>query len=276
MRFRVNEVLSSPAHLVWLIQSVMVSAGWRLAAWSGPGELEAAEDLDSPGCWLVLERPDALWSLCFQRGAMGIDWWVKKAPQFEGSSGAGEVFVLGEAGHPGRLIDQVGDFRAHAIAFDRAPFGFWSAAFSQNDRVPCHTLIIDPLRAGSFPAADLDPFAYYAAGTNGLSPESFRESTRCALQVGSELFGTTEAAVLGLPHSDVIFPGGAGPNPFTGQDDSLPLVYFRRQHYKGVSGMLRWSSTKRTTGTILTRTLPKDHVVLGNLVLPWCGEDLRS
>jgi hypothetical protein len=174
------------------------------------------------------------------------------------------------------LIDQVGDFRAHVLAFDSAPFGFWSAAFSLSAQVPCHTLIVDPLRAGSFPGADQDPFAYYAAGTNGLSPESFRENTRCALQVGDELFGTAEAAVLGLPYSDVVFPGNAGPNPFTGQDDSLPLVYFRRQHYKGVSGMLRWSSTKRTAGTLLTRTLLKDHVVLGNLVLPWCGEDLRS
>lgn len=285
MKFRVNQMPESHTALVWNIAIVLREAGWNLSGWAGPGSLEHASDLDFSLKWFVLQHPAALWSLCFQRGAEGSDWWIKKAATFDldtgnatiSPSGSGEVYLLGSANGAARLCDgPPGEVRAHVVALDSAPYGFWSLAFPRNSRVPCHTLWVDPLKAGSFPAQDPDPYVYYAAGMNLLGPQSFIASARCALTVGTETFGTVEAAVLSLPYSDTIFPSGAGPNPHSGVEDSFPLAYFRRQHYKGLSGMLRWTGSPRTPGTLLTRNTSKDHVVFGNLILPWCGEELRT
>ena len=73
------------------------------------------------------------------------------------------------------------------------------------------------------------------------------------------------------------FQTSTGTNNFSTKDDIIPAVYARNNSqtsptgYKGISSLLSWISTSRSTGDTLTIVSTSDYIVLGGFVAPWNG-----
>jgi hypothetical protein len=279
---RANLAPSSPVQAILALKDLLVEVGWDVLA-------ETSSDLSDPRGWFVLRHPENRWQLCFQRTELTTDWRIKKAPAFALGSGTVskapgggpfEVFLLGGGSdeHPtfaALFGDSENRLRFHAVALRTKPFGFWSAGLKSGSSELLHGLMVDPLRSEAIPSTDPDPFVYYVASAGAFSVDSLASAVQCSIrEQRREVFGPAVPALYRLPSGVRVYPGGMSPNPFSGRDESLPVIFFRRGCYKGLSGFTQWLGTRRAVGTTLSRFAPRDHVVLGDVVLPWGGEVL--
>ena len=143
-------------------------------------------------------------------------------------------------------------------------------------------------------AEDQDPVVLYA-GYNNIQYRPWRTNTlgyyestysyaRAYLRRGmsEEKFGFIAALTYASRSSGnyfPIFPGAAGNNPHTGEDDGLPVVYARPVisgtpcGYKGISSVMKWTSFGyNNVGYALGPA--KDRLVVGDVSLPWAGVDV--
>jgi len=186
------------------------------------------------------------------------------------------------------------DYTMHTIILPGAAMGFAMVAISNGTGLPIAGLMIDPLRAGTYTALDTDPCAYLACG--GTTATSFVQTYLRAVNTVNAFATAGVAASNGLRGllnnatfqglgafgptdggGSNIWPGQLGPNPLSGKDPLMWCDYGRISTLtapngpKGSSSMVKLRLTARNTNDRFSLVTTGDHIVIGDLVLPWNG-----
>jgi len=155
----------------------LVAAGWTVAA-SGDGRLayEAAGDaitadsgagsLDASGAWMRLRMGGATRELLILRGSSSTTWTVRySAVGFSGGSATTAPTATDQQTliSAAQLLPADGGYRWLVCAEDEAPYHLWAGAILTGGGAARTLIGLWPLRAGSYPSADPDPYVAWAA-----------------------------------------------------------------------------------------------------------------
>lgn len=163
----------------------LVAAGWTVAA-SGDGRLayEAAGDaitadsgansLDASGAWMRLRPGSGTRELLIIRGGASTTWTVRySAAGFSGGSPPSATTAPTAADQQNlisaaQLLPADGGYRWLVCAEDAAPWHFWAGAIPTGGGAPRTLVGLWPMREGSYPSADPEPYVVMARyeGTN--------------------------------------------------------------------------------------------------------------
>lgn len=171
-------------------------------------------------------------------------------------------------------------------ADNAAPYGWgmhgWSAAGANT-----FGLVLDAMLANSYPAADTEPYVLWVAPNSAFFGNSAQMTVgninagwyaRTGAGTGTFLaVGTTTGFFAYVPfayNNQSIPTAQWGTNPFTGKDDSVPIIMgrnstFSSPGYKGVSAYLQWTGMQRANLSTYTVNTPLDRLVIGTLSVPW-------
>lgn len=159
------------------LKTRLVAGGWTVAA-SGDGRsaYEAAGDaitadsgagsLDAAGAWMRLRMGGATREFLFVRKSASTDWTVRySAAGFSGGSPsattaptATDQQTLVDA----QLLPADGTYRLLACVEDATPWHWWAAAVPTAGGAARSLLGLWPMRSGSHPAGDAEPYASIA------------------------------------------------------------------------------------------------------------------
>jgi hypothetical protein len=158
--------------------------------------------------------------------------------------------------------------------------------------------MMDPLISGSFPAGELDPFMFGRHNTNlsnyPLDPYSSQQRFARSESVGCHMCwfrkGMQGAQFVGCAAiwwrsgesssgARDTYPQFIGANAMSNTEDLLPVPHIRTSTtttggfggFKGLSSLLRYTSSIKTTGTALTVVTNRDRIVMNKCTLPWDG-----
>lgn len=275
------------------LKNQMVAGGWAVAA-SGDGRAayESAGDaitadsgvnsLDASGAWMRLAMGGgATRELLFIRGGASTTWTVRySAVGFTGGSPSATAAPTATDQQTlisaAQLLPADASYRWLVCVEDAAPYHMWAGAIPTVGGAAQSLIALWPMRTGSYPAADTDPYAAWAAydGTStataarlsGLSgaPGGFVSGTwrTCAFlqpaQGGTSFVSVLGPAVSGEDLPAEILCGGVGGGP-TGYG---PRGYVRDGRY------VLTSATTSPHGTHLEQG-SRYWVRIGDLWLPW-------
>lgn len=199
-----NDDLTTPATgnaAMRRLKDRLVAGGWTVVA-SGDGRsaYEAAGDaitadsgagsLDASGAWMRLRMGGgATRELLFVRGGSSTTWTVRySAVGFLGGSSATSAPTATDQQtliSAAQLLPTDGGYRWLVCVEDAAPWHFWAGAIPTGGGAPRTLVGLWPMRDGSYPSADPDPYVVMARyeGTNvatsarlgqiGTSPNGF-------------------------------------------------------------------------------------------------------
>jgi hypothetical protein len=179
------------------------------------------------------------------------------------------------------------------------PYGFYMITWTNGAGAGTEAEVgMDPMISGSCPAGDVDPFCFRrmnttistgifnpfisqqtfgrAAGVNGVALTWFRKNNPQGAQFTGIAGGYWSRGNSSNGFQNAI-PQQAGANVNSNEDDLLPVVMIRGASlggfggYKGVSSLIRYTSSIKTTGTALSVAGNRDRIVVNTCTLPWDG-----
>jgi hypothetical protein len=186
------------------------------------------------------------------------------------------------------------------LSGETAPFGFWAVSFPAGGGNPAHGFLFDPMINGTTAPQDADPFVFFV-DTNAGSEATFVANQansygdvaggvctawfRYGMQNAGQEFNSVGALSYAYRNSiaySQIVPGAAatyplGVNSHNSNDDLFPVAYARSAvlgglaGYKGVSSLVSWVTTERTTGDTFTLSTVRDRIYMRSVVLQWDG-----
>jgi len=262
-----------------------------------------AGGMANTNAWFRLRSPTGAGAqeFTFQRGSANTLWRVKRSRTagFTGgtpgisqtASATDENIILGGGTDASPTFITLfaadgGTYRWNVGADNTTPFGFWAGSFSNGTATTQAALVLDPLF--STETLDADKFVVYAC-INGSSAYSI--ASLCSTAGTASNFRITSQNISSAPGSNysefsalryldnitnVLVPGGLVTNPITTRDESFPMIFARvntlaNAGFKGISTVMRWTGTPRTTGDTLTVTTTRDRIIYGSVSLPWDG-----
>ena len=182
-----------------------------------------------------------------------------------------------------------GTYRQKIMADGATPYGFWHQTHTTGGVASNGGwLIMDPLKAGSYPVEDVDPYVFFVSNTGWASGR--HDTHWCIEQTGHGVLGYLKKGLSGegwvqlvgtYPGSSVgnFLPGaGALPsNPHNAKDEMLPLIYMRSSAkvnptgLKGVSSFFQMLMATRSNNDTYSILTTRDKLVMGQLVADWDG-----
>lgn len=166
------------------LKTQLVASGWSVAA-SGDGRsaFEATGDaitadsgagsLDASGAWMRLKMSGASREFLVIRGASSTTWTVRySAAGFSGGSPSATTAPTAADQQnlisASQLLPADGGYRWLVCAEDAAPWHFWAGAIPTGGGAPRTLVGLWPMREGSYPSADPEPYVVMARyeGTN--------------------------------------------------------------------------------------------------------------
>jgi len=275
----------------------LVAAGWAVAA-SGDGRsaYEAAGDaitadsgagsLDASGAWMRLRMGGgATRELLFVRGGASTTWTVRySAAGFGGGSPSATTAPTATDQQAlisaAQLLPADGGYRWLVCAEDAAPWHFWAGAIPTGGGAPRTLIGLWPMRSGSYPSADAEPYASWASYDDTNVSTSARVADASSGAKGF-VSGTWRTCGFMVP---ALVQGGSAVNGVASlgaasSGDELPAEilcgsYAAGPSYHGVRGYVRDARYVLTT----TATTPhgthleqgsRYWVRVGDLWLPW-------
>jgi hypothetical protein len=189
-----------------------------------------------------------------------------------------------------------GSYRNIICASNTSPYVFYMTGFSLGGgKTSTHAFMLDVMQSGSYDSGDLDPAVVYVGyNTSGASTTSPQvgvpfsvTNLATSLATGNggpfawqrrlSAFGQICALEYYLT-TTLVVPDGLEVNP-GGYDDVFPLLWARPYQstattlhgYKGTSTLLQWMGVQRYCGDTMSITTTRDHIVIGDVCLPWDG-----
>lgn len=271
----------------------LVSAGWAVVA-SGDGRsaYEAAGDaitadsgansLDAAGAWMRLRMGGgATREILFIRGASVTTWTVRySAAGFSGGSPPSATTAPTAADQQNlisasQLLPADGGYRWLVCAEDATPYHVWAAAMPTGGGAARTLIGVWPMRSGSYPSADTEPYVAIAAyDASGVATAS-RMSTINYCPSGF-VSGTWRPTPFARVDAWAAVISAIGPAS-SGEDlpaEILCVAISSGPAYFGPRGYVRdarWVLTTTTTsphGTHLEQG-SRYWVRIGDLWLPW-------
>jgi len=211
------------------------------------------------------------------------------------------VFGTGTDGYPGfiKLFNSQADqvYRCSFMADDAAPYGWYWFGNNIYDIAPrtglANLFVYDPLIAGSYlNSLDEDPYIIYIDGSQSVGTSNFFVTAPNSVSITSFYKrGTPQeeaVSLTGYPLSCfglsgftiALVPFGIPQNIFNQNDDLFPLLWARGgsqgypNGYKGQSTFIKMCGTQRESYDRLSILSIGDTVVIGQITLPWNGDEL--
>jgi hypothetical protein len=301
------------AAALWNLITTLVAAGWTKVRDSDgttysasgtqvTGPAAGTNGLNNARAWFVMQQPGGGRQFCFQRATAGTDyqWRVKYSYSagFSGGSPAAtvtpsatdEVVLLGggtdaSPSFGSMFASSPGTYRAHCIAQDAAVSGvyaFYCFCTPNAGGSPNGGIWLEPLAAGSFPAADTDPCIVGGCTTSPFGTTAANYRAWYMKGTGSEAFVDMGLVV---PYQSVSAAGGStqlmgtnsaslvGVNPYDSEDNAMPAM-FARQGVASQPGWKGFASALKIKGVLRnypdTANLATDaYVYVDNCLVPW-------
>lgn len=178
-----------------------------------------------------------------------------------------------------------------------APYGYYMTSFTNGASAGVEAeQIMDPLLSGSFPPGETDPFLFGRMSTNinnsVFNPYTAQQHFSNSQSVGvhktwfakgkptQQWNGCASIYFLRGNNSQGVgnaYPQQAGANQHSNEDDLLPIILARyassggQGGYKGLSALMRYTSSIKSTGTALSVISNRDRIVMNTVSLPWDG-----
>lgn len=211
------------------------------------------------------------------------------SPTFDFAFGAGT-----EGGSRCNLMADDGYFVSGSNPY---PYAWYIVTFTAGGAGGCETeMMMDSVLSGSAPITDPDPFLFGRHNTNlnasvfnpFTSQQRFSNDTTNGVhlcwfaknQQKQQFVGCASAyfrrGSVSSGYTDT-YPQNIGANSNTNEDDILPVPQIRyaaaggASGYKGLSGLMRYTSSIKTTGTSLTVETNRDRISMNAVTLPWDG-----
>lgn len=178
-----------------------------------------------------------------------------------------------------------------------SPYGYYMTSFTNGAGAGVEAeQIMDPLLSGSFPSGETDPFMFGRHSTNinnsvfnpYTAQQHFGDSTTAGVhkcwfakgQPTQQFVGCASLYFLRGNNSQGVvnaYPQQTGANVHSNQDDLLPIIQARfadtsgQGGYKGLSSLMRYTSSIKSTGTAMSVSSNRDRIVMNTVTLPWDG-----
>lgn len=291
-----NQTPASAAIAVYLLKTALKAAGWTVVRSGDATSYFNASDgitsgasgaggLNNTGAWFVIQMPGSTRQLCIQRNSTAQAYRIKYSPVNGFTGGAPSATVVPSAtdekvicgtGTDGSPTGQTvfaadGTYRTQICVGGAAEgYNFYMASylFTTGAGSVGGTIFLDKLLAGSYPPSDTDPYVIgvHTNSVTALLSSAFSDAS------GTNFTRTQLAAAShGLVSGISVGIGTSGLNPWTGQDDLLPLFWVRTiatTGYKGISSLFRFGSAPRANTSM---SADKTRWFMGNVWLPWDG-----
>lgn len=297
----INTATNGGCARMFALQQVLVAAGWVVKA-SSDGTTYKATDgsqittassgaggMNNNSAWFRIQDPGGRREFCVQRGTNDRNWRITYSAldKFVGGSPSATVVpsatdsqILYGAGTDGApsystFAGTVGTYYGHVVA-QSTPEGdvypFWSFQTDVGSGNSTYLFWLEPLVAGSFPAADADPclvMCEQSAPSYNIWPKGWYK-----MNEADESFVQFPPLYMAASSGGGIGAGSyAGSNPYTGNDDMIPVCFSRGSGlvpcgWKGVSKYIVWKTVNRNYPD--TVNLATDaYVYLGEMLFPW-------
>lgn len=273
------------------LKTRLVAAGWSvIASGDGRSAYEAAGDaitadsgagsLDASGAWMRLRPGSGTREVLIIRGASVTTWTVRySAVGFSGGSPSATTAPTATDQQnlisASQLLPADGGYRWLVCAEDAAPWHFWAAAMPTGGGAARTLIGLWPMRSGSYPSADTEPYVAIAAydGTNVSTASRMSSYGTCPSGFVSGTWRSTAFARVDawVPVISAIGPASSGEDL---PAEILCVAIHGGPAYFGPRGYVRdarWVLTTTTTsphGTHLEQG-SRYWVRIGDLWLPW-------
>lgn len=262
-----------------------------------------ANGMANNNAWFRIRSPAGAGAVeyIFQRGTTNLVWRGKRSRTAGFTGGSPSATQTPSATDEGTFLGGGTDaaptfagfhttdntYRWNVGADNASPYGWWAGAFTTGGGAIHAVLAHDPL-TGTEPT-DADQFMGIMActGQSGYSNAHLTSEVQTATTrfCFSQAISAAPAAGFLLwsgctLHNNIqnalVAPTGLPTNPITTKDEVFPIVWARRSAlatpgYKGVSTIMKWTGTTRTTGDTLSVSSTRDRIIYGDVSLPWDG-----
>ena len=302
----VNLTPANGGEAMWALKELLLTAGWTVVR-STDGTSTANSDLwptateaNIGTVWLILQKPGSTNQILMQRQGAEPSWLFYFARDgYDLATGNTTTRPSPDLASGERPLQPIngqtiffpngGTYRYHIVADNQAPYSFWSAAYVIGGGNPLGILVYDPIVSGTEGTGDTDPYAfivghqsngYYAFNIDRLPSIVYYPLANAYLvdaTVPANFVNVAYAppVVIGASGSSAYaFPGGVGTNPYTANEDMVQALIVRHVSYpapvgyKGISTLVRFVGTNRSTGDTIT-VAPNTWIVMQNVALPW-------
>lgn len=295
--------LETGPELVWHLKQILVEAGWVVTqsgtgtAYSPSGDLHGLIETFTGGtnAWFAIQAPDGR-AFTFQRVAANVRVKYAATGGFTGgtpgntitpSAIPGEEQLVAGSGTdaaPTGVGMGTGTAFAYIGADDEAPYGFFAFSKRVSSTSGHGFFFMDPLIPGSYAETDTDPvvigWSAQSANWPGVVPTSGTSAGARGWMKkasGGAFQGLGSMNATGWGTSSPIFPAGAGSDPESGGDITIPVIWGRAislsapHGWKGVSSLFRAISTSRSSGETQANA-SRILIQNGEWSAPWNGE----
>lgn len=179
------------------LKTRLVAAGWTVVA-SGDGRSaygassdvitadSGAGSLDASGAWMRLRPGSGTREVLIIRGASVTTWTVRySAAGFSGGSPSATTAPTATDQQTlisaAQLLPANGTYRWLVCVEDAAPYHMWAGAIPTGGGAPRTLVALWPMREGSYPSADPDPYVVMARyeGTNVATSVRLGQNSLC-------------------------------------------------------------------------------------------------
>jgi hypothetical protein len=249
--------------------------------------------------WFRIQHPSGAGfdEFSIQRGTTNLIWRIKHSRVSGFVTGSPDAVTVSAASDEAILYGGGTDaaptfttvfatdntYRWNVGADSSSPYGWWAGAFPTGGGDPTTAIVFEAL-AGYEPT-DAYLHAIYIANLNpflasGLSTETFSATNKfwSLKAAASPTVYTNFTAMVfwAVSPAAQAVPDGLPTNPITVYDEVFPIPLARRSAlgdpgWKGLTTLMKWTGTSRTTGDTLSVLATRDRIVYGNVSLPWDG-----
>lgn len=308
---------------IFRLKEALKAAGWTVTKSSDGTTYNPTGDQITSGnsgaggmannsAWFVIKSPSTTFprQICFQRGTTNLVWRVK----YSGTSGyvtgsptatvvpsaADDQIIFGGGTDASptfaQLLSTDNTYRMNVVCGGAAEnYTFFFFTNINGSSIATTNIFLDVMMPGTYPAADIDPsvinIEYNNASALNSNLGSVTTSPRGWLRKGLSGEGFVRIQGLGLytiGNGTITYPGGAGVNSFTTNDEVIPMTYARLSSqtspvgWKGVSSLITVNGVFRASGDTLSVATTKDKLILSGVTtstsifvsIPWNGTDL--
>lgn len=299
------------------LKELLKAAGWTVTSSSdGTTYFPATDGITTGGsgagglnnalAWFRIRQPSAnTREFTFQRASASTHSWRVKysggpATTFVGGapsatqtpSATDEQIIIGGGTDAAPTFTQIFDtpdagWRFNAAADNESPWSFYYWTHINSGSAIRTFFMLDGMLSGTALSGDVDQAVIYEGA---LSASILQVTDLTSYSVGPRgwvkktLAGSAFARI--AAQAPQTFPNLSGTQPFNSKDQLYPVVYARESAqaaptgHKGVSSVMRWLGTVRTTFDTFNVRTTKDYVTLSgtaaspDVVLPWNGSDV--
>lgn len=254
--------------------------------------------LGNTNAYVRMRYPDSGREVMLQRGTTDLVWRITYSALARFGGGSPDATHVPSATDTATVVGAGTDasptftsflgtnntYRQQGAVYDTAPYGFWFGCYPIGGGAATAGIVFDPMAGAD--SLDGDPAMWVTGVQSGgfaytsLSQTGAATASRCAGWLGYGAGGSFVAIMAnGLTSNGggQFAPNNCPTNTHSMKHNLFPPVYGRPSGlaipngYKGVSTLLSWNPTSKTTGETYQVSTSNDRIVFGDVSFAWGG-----